>query len=367
MLIIDSHLDLAWNALQWNRNLHLQAHTLRVLEKGQIGPGRGKSTVSFPDMQRGRIAVCCATLLARCTGTPVPDVDFATPYQTYGIAQGQLAFYRALEQTGSIRILTTGAAFASHIAAWEAWDAAHTHDLQSLQDQEFTTPPPPLGCVISMESADSIPDPIELDVWHADGVRVIGPAHYGPGRYSGGTGTDLGLTPLGYALLKAMTELKLILDLSHLSDTAFWQALDVFDGAVMASHNNCRTLVTHQRQFSDRQLQAIFERDGVIGSAFDAWMLMPGWIVGQSTNINVSIADVANHIDHICQLSGNSRHAAIGSDLDGGFGYDQSPCDLDTIADMQNLRAILTNRGYKEGEIRDVFYRNWQRLLQNHI
>ena len=357
MFIIDSHLDLAWNALQWNRNLLLDSNTLRVLEKALTGPGRALNTVTLPDMTRGHVAVCCATLLARCTGVPVLDIDYATPQQTYAIAQGQLAYYKAMHHAGHLRVLTTAGELDAHIAEWENWEKEDTAG----------SPPPPLGCVISMESADPIIDPANLHNWYAAGIRVIGPAHYGPGRYSGGTGTDKGLTALGYRLLDEMARLGIILDLSHFTDIAFWEALECFDGPVLASHNNCRKLVPHQRQFSDQQLKAIFARDGVIGAAFDAWMLESGWITGKSTNADVTIANVADHIDHICQLAGNVRHAGIGSDLDGGFGRDQSPSDLDTIADMQILRAIFEERGYKEDDIKAIFYGNWLRLLKQHI
>ena len=365
MLIIDSHLDLAWNALQWNRNLLLDANILRVLEKGLTGPGRAQNTVTLPDMARGRVAACCATLLARCTGVTVPHIDYATPQQAYAIAQGQLAYYYAMHQAGSIRIITTSTELETHIAEWEYWESQLVN-LASTEDM-LQNPQPSVGCVISMESADPIIDPANLNTWYTAGVRVIGPAHYGPGRYSGGTGTDLGLTALGINLLKKMEQLGIILDLSHFTDTAFWEALKCFEGPVLASHNNCRALVPHQRQFSDPQLQAIIERDGVIGASFDAWMLEPGWITGHSTNASVTIAIVADHIDHICQLAGNAQHAAIGSDLDGGFGRNQSPNDLDTIADVQNLRAIFEKRGYKEDEIKAIGYGNWLRLLVNHI
>jgi membrane dipeptidase len=362
MLIIDSHLDLAWNALQWNRNLLLDSYTTRVLEKGIPGPGRAQNTVSLPDMARGRVAVCCATLLARCTGTPVPHVDFATPQQTTAIARGQLAYYNAMQRIGSMRLIDNSFDLDAHISEWEKWERRFEQEEQAHELEENT--PPPLGCVISMESADAILSPDDLYWWYEAGVRVIGPAHYGPGRYAGGTGTHTGLTDLGRQLLPEMLQSGVILDLSHFSDAAFWEALEIYDGPVLASHNNCRALVPHQRQFEDRQLTAIIEREGVIGVSFDAWMLQPGWIVGHSSNAQVTIATVADHIDHICQLAGNARHAAIGSDLDGGFGRNQSPSDLDTIADIQQLCAILSNRGYKEGDIKAIMYGNWQNLLQ---
>jgi membrane dipeptidase len=161
-----------------------------------------------------------------------------------------------------------------------------------------------------------------------------------------------------------MERLGILLDLTHLSDQAFWESLEHYNGLVLASHNNCRALVPHQRQFSDAQLQAIFERDGVIGVAFDAWMLQPGWVVGQTTNEKVTISNVVDHIDHICQLAGNSRHVAIGTDLDGGYGKEQSPRDLETIADLQKLNGLLAARGYSADDIAAILHGNWLRFLR---
>jgi membrane dipeptidase len=355
MLMIDAHLDLAWNALQWNRNLMQSAYTIRVEEKGIEGKGRAQGTVAFPEMRRGRMALCFATVLARNTGVSAHHIDYGSQVQAYAIAQGHLVYYRALERERVIRIISDLSALNNHIAEWQTWDAAHP---------EATTDTPPLGLVISMESADAIRDPEQLAEWHAAGLRVAGPAHYGPGRFAGGTGTELGLTSKGPGLLAEMERLGVILDLTHLSDESFWHALEVFHGPVLASHNNCRALVPHQRQFSDEQLRAIIARDGVIGAAFDTWMLIPEWNVGTTTNRQAGIASVVDHIDHVCQLAGNSAHAAIGSDLDGGFGREQSPHDLDTIADMQQIGVILAQRGYQNSDITAVMHGNWLRLLR---
>jgi membrane dipeptidase len=215
-----------------------------------------------------------------------------------------------------------------------------------------------------MESADPIMHPEQLEDWHRAGVRAIGPAHYGPGRYAGGTGTERPLTPDGITLLKEMERLGIVLDLTHFSDQAFWQALDIYTGPVLASHNNCRALVPHQRQFDDDQLRAIIERDGIIGAAFDSWMLQVDWKHGVQNKNIATLNDVVNHMDHICQLAGNSRHAAIGSDLDGGFGREESPLDLDTIADLQKIPALLDERGYTESDIINLMHGNWLRFLR---
>ncbi len=353
MLTIDAHLDLSWNALQWNRDLTQSVYKIRTQESGMEGKGRGVNTVALPEMRQGRVAVSFATVLARSTGHPVPHIDFQSPTQSYGIAQGQLAYYRALENDGQVRILCDSASLTRHIDEWLVWEAAGA-DVATA---------PPLGFVLTMEGADPIQTPSQLAAWHAAGLRLLGPTHYGPGRYAGGTGTELGLTELGVQLLGEMQRLGVVLDLTHLSDQAFWEAVKLYDGPVLASHQNSRTLVPQQRQFDDEQFKVIFERDGVIGAAFDIWMLKAGFQMGDS-NADVSLETVVDHIDYVCQLAGNSRHAALGTDLDGGFGREQSPHDLDTIADLQKIPSLLSNRGYAESDISAIMHGNWLRLLQ---
>ena len=359
MLIIDAHLDLSMNALQGNRDLLSSAYTIRTQEVGTPGKGRTEGTVAFPEMRQGRIALSFVTLFARSTGNPSPHSDFASPAQSYGIAQGQLAYYHALERLGYVRIITNREQLDGHINAWQTWESTAIDNASDYDNA------PPLGFVISMEGADPILYPAQLEVWVDGGLRLLGLTHYGPGRYAGGTGTEMGLTELGRPLLAEMERLGVILDLTHCSDQAFWQALERYNGLVLASHNNCRTLVPHQRQFSDEQLRAIFERDGVIGAAFDAWMLQPGWISGESSNESVTLNTVVDHIDYVCQLAGNSRHAAIGTDLDGGYGREQSPSDLDTIADLQKLTGLLEARGYSTDDIAAIMHGNWLRFLHD--
>lgn len=355
MLIIDSHLDLAWNALQYNRDLLQSAYTIRTQEghTGSTGGG-GQGTVALPEMRKGRIFLAVVTLMARHTGRPAANIDYGSQAQATAAAQGHLAYYRALEAHGYVRILTDLAALNAHTADWENWEKAGA-------DQSKT---PPLGFVISMESADPIWQPQHLEAWHATGVRLIGPAHYGPGRYAGGTATENGLSEIGIQLLKEMRRVGVILDLTHLCDQSFWQALEVYDGPVIASHQNCRALVPHQRQFDDNQLKQIIARDGVVAAAFDNWMIRAGWTIRSRHEVPVTIANVVDHIDHVCQLAGDARHAGIGSDLDGGFGREQSPGDLDTIADMQKVADILQSRGYSSEDIANIMHGNWLRVLR---
>ena len=353
MLIVDAHLDLAWNALQWNRNIQHSVYTIRTEESSLSGAGRGQGTVALPEMRQGRIALCFATLLARSTGRAIQNIDYSSPYQAYAVAQGQLAYYQALHEAGKVRLIANKKELDEHVDSWLTWE------------QDSSRSQPRIGLVISMESADPILLPEQLPAWKEAGLRIIGPAHYGPGRYAGGTSTELGLAFEGKQLLREMESLGILLDLTHLSDEAFWEAMDCFGGQVLASHNNCRALVPHQRQFDNKQIRAIIEREGVIGVALDNWMLRPGWTRGAKDNERVTLAHIVDHMDHICQLAGNSHHAAIGSDLDGGFGREQSPADLDTIADLQHLTEVLSKRGYRDEDIARIMHGNWLRLLRS--
>jgi membrane dipeptidase len=353
VIFVDAHLDLGWNALQHGRDLLRSVYTIRVQEVGVAGRGRAQGTVALPELRRGRVAVCCATLLARSTGTAADLIDYRSPEQAYAIAQGQLAYYRALERAGEVRILRDLGGLRRHIEEWRAWE----------RDPALAETPPPVGFVIAMESADSVLDPGQLSEWWEQGLRVIGPAHYGSGRYAGGSGTEEGFRAVGFALLAEMERLGIVLDVTHLSDRAFSEALDRFGGTVVASHANCRSLVPHQRQLSDLQLRQLIARDGVIGAAFDIWMLLPEYSHGRPSNARASLELVVDQIDHVCSLAGNARHAGIGSDLDGGFGREQSPHDLDTIADLQQLPDLLTARGYSDADVKSIAHENWLRTL----
>jgi membrane dipeptidase len=224
----------------------------------------------------------------------------------------------------------------------------------------------PIGYILSLEGADSLITLQHLEMAYQYGLRAVGPAHYGPGRYANGTDATGKMKGNGLALLKEMERLNIILDATHLCDDAFWQAMDHFGGHVWASHNNCRSLVNHNRQFSDEQIKVLVQRGAVIGAAFDAWMLVPGWVRGTSTpkNMNCSLGKVIDHIDHICQLAGNTCHVGIGSDLDGAFGKEQCPYDLETIADLQTIPSLLKERGYSQQDVDNIMHNNWIRFLQ---
>jgi membrane dipeptidase len=356
--IIDAHLDLSWSALQWSRDLTQPLEAVRAAEAHMTDHrGRGHGTVTLPEMRAGRIGACLATVLARTKPSVCPaagfnrrDLDFRVQAQTYAMAQGQLAYYRALEQQDQLRFIKTSDDLQRH---WQAWKAA--------PDAE------PLGIILAMEGADPILSPAHAEAWFADGLRCLGVAHYGPGVYAHGTGGEGPLTPAGRDLLHELERLGMIVDLTHCAEPGFWEVLDRFSGPVHASHNMCRALVPADRQFSDEQIRALIERNAVIGMALDGWMLYPGWKVGQTSSEVISLEDVANHVDHVCQIAGNTKHVGIGSDLDGGFGFEQTPRELKSIADLQKLDGVLKSRGYADADIDAIFYGNWLRFFTENL
>jgi membrane dipeptidase len=355
MLIIDAHLDLAWNALDWNRDLRLPVEQIRRREReqGMTDKGRGEGTVSFPALRQGKVGVFIATLLARLLRPNiVPAIQrYESMTAAYAAARGQMEYYRALEKQGELRWIRDWPTLRAHAEAWQA-PGAETRE--------------PLGFILSMEGADPVLSPEQVGEWWDAGLRIIGPAHYGVSPYAHGTGTVGGLFPQGPALLREMERVGMILDVTHLSDQCFDEALDVYGGPVLASHHNCRALVPDQRQLTDDQIKRLIGRGAVIGAAFDAWMLVPGWVRGKTRpeETGVSLATVVDHIDRVCQLAGDSQHAAVGTDLDGGFGREQSPADLDTIADLQRIPDLLRKRGYDARAVADVMHGNWLRFFR---
>jgi membrane dipeptidase len=361
--IFDAHLDLAWNALGYDRDLTRPAKDLRSREAA-LAPDKkpsidtptwegrwGYATVSLPEMKRAGVRLCLATLLTRAgPDNPAPQappprwtLDSSHPWIAEAQALGQLAYYHRLASAGLIELVRTSEQLKS------AWHGER------------------IGCILSMEGCDPIVDPDDVPKWWQRGLRTACLAHYERGRYATGTGAAGPLSEIGVRLIKAFERCEMILDLVHTAEPGFWQAMEQFSGPVFVSHGNCRSLVPGDRQLSDEQLRCIINRGGVIGIAMDAWMLLPGYVYGRTPREAVGLEHVADHIDHICQLAGNHNHVGLGTDLDGGFGAEQSPHQIDTIADLQKLAPIVAARGYSNTAIEAIFHQNWMTFFTAHL
>ncbi len=364
LFIIDMHLDLAMNAMEWNRDYRQPVSVIRRAEQGMTDKrDRGNNVVSLPDLRRGHVGLVVATQIARVNaeqGNSMPGAGWRSPAQAWAMTQAQRAWYEAMatpDEAGHSEMIpiTTSATLDAHVNRW-------LDDTEAAENK-------PVGYILSLEGADSLIDLSYLERAYEYGLRAIGPAHYGTGRYAPGTGLSGPLTAAGRELLREMDRLNMILDVTHLTDEGFDEALSRYSGPVWASHHNCRALVPHQRQLSDEQIRRLIERGAVIGGCLDAWMLKPGLTQGQSNpaDFGVALDTLVDHYDHICQLAGNARHCMIGSDLDGAFGREQTPTDLDTIADLQKLQTLLSKRGYTDADIEGIFHGNALRFLREAL
>ena len=353
MFIIDAHLDLSMNAMEWNRDLRKAVSQINEKEKGLVDkPDRGNATVSLPQLRKGNIGLVVATQIARYVAPDNPLPGWNSPEQAWAQTQGQLAWYKTMEEQGEMIQINDLKSLEKHLLLWN-------DDTENERK--------PVGYILSLEGADSLVNPDYVETAYRYGLRAIGPAHYGPGRYAQGTDATGLMGEKGKALLKEMERLNIILDATHLCDESFWEAMHHFNGHVWASHNNVRALVNHNRQFSDDQIKELIRRGAVIGGALDAWMMVPNWIRGKSTpqSMNCNLEVLIDHLDHICQLAGTALHIGIGSDLDGAFGREQCPYDLETISDLQKLPALFEKRGYSQQDIENIMHGNWIRFLKN--
>ena len=360
-LIIDSHQDIAWNMLTFGRDYTRPVAETRRLEAGTIVPDvNGDATVGWPEYQRGSVAVIFATLFA----TPAKKKEaydtlwYADPEKAHRLYMDQVTVYRRLVDShpDKFRFITTTKELDSVIEHWSR---------PSLNGEGH-----PVGLVYLMEGADGIRSPKELSEWYDLGLRMIGLAWAGT-RYCGGTGEPGPLTPEGRELIAAMADYNFILDLSHMDEAAAYESLDRYEGPVMATHANCAALMRGadtNRHLPDRVIEGLIERDGVIGLIPLNSFLKVGWLrKSGSRREEVPLDTLIAHIDHICQIAGDSLHAGIGSDFDGGFGLQSIPPEIDSIADLQIIGTGLRSRGYGESDIENIFGGNWLRFLRRTL
>lgn len=357
MIVVDSHQDLAWNILTFNRDYTRSVQETRRMEAGGLTPQRnGDSLLGWPEYQQGKIAIIFATLFAAPLRHKLGEWDTLTyknSKQAHRSYSTQLDVYHKLVDEHPEKFCL----------------------VQSLQDLEKTLTPwenrsetHPVGLVILMEGAEGVQEPEQLEDWWHRGVRIIGPAWAGT-RYCGGTREPGPLTKEGFALLEHMAEFGITLDISHMDEQAVLQALDIYPNSMVATHSNPQALLKDadiNRFLSDRVLAGLIARGGVVGIPPYNKFLRWEWEPEQGREV-ISLELVADHIDYICQLAGNANHVGIGTDFDGGFGLQSVPGEIDTIADLQKLVPLLEKRGYTDKDTAAIMGENWLRFLRESL
>jgi membrane dipeptidase len=353
MIVVDGHLDIAFNHLCYGRDVRQSALATRERE-GELGneKWRGFCMVGLPELRRGRVAILFGTIfLAKREDWDGPGDKDSITYRDAAEAEKngrrQLQFYRDLhEQQAGFRLLATAEDLASCL---EGWKDGRTGDV---------------GIIPLLEGADPISTPENTAAWKKDGLRIVGLAWRGT-RYSGGTGEPGPLTRDGATLVDVLSRERMILDLSHAAEESFFQAIDRFSGPVIASHSNPRALCPGDRQLSDEMIRRIASRDGVIGIVPFNRMLDSSWTGPGAAQVPLQrVAEVAQHL---ASVAGTHKIAAIGSDFDGGFGAASAPKGLDTIADLPRIADVLSDARFTDAMIADILGGNWIRLLERAL
>ncbi|MBN1284108.1 MAG: membrane dipeptidase [Anaerolineae bacterium] len=371
-IIHDAHLDLAWNALTFGRDYTKSAHDLRRIEQTQDNAApkvSGLATVGLPDLLRGRVGVVTATLFTALAAQEFGEWDivcYETPAQAHDQARRQIDYYEELAgRCDQIELVRTRRELGAVLKTWEGWVEPEVLDGEAVLDEtEGKDDPRRVGIILSMEGADPILEPAQVEEWYAWGLRAVGPA-WSATRYAGGTHAPGPLTDLGRELLDAMAGLNMALDLSHLAEEAYFQAVERYEGAALvASHSNPRRFCPTDRGLSDEMIALLAERDGVIGVVPYNGFLKPGWTMWRDRKEEVTMDDVIAAIDHICQVTGSARHAGLGSDFDGGFGAQHIPVEFDTIADLWKVGDALRARGFGDDDVAAVLGGNFLRVYR---
>ncbi|HEX2913236.1 MAG TPA: membrane dipeptidase [Chloroflexia bacterium] len=341
LFIVDSHQDIAWNA-SLGRDFFEPAASWR--SRVNDGEKYGERLVTLPDLLASQVRLVIGTIFVLPERAASKWEGYYTSLEEahqQGLAQ--LNFYKELARRDSrVKLIRTPQELDEHIRAVEAGAQA-------------------LGIIISMEGADPITEPDQLGEWVEQGLRLIGPA-WKETIYCGGTGEPGPLKPAGYRLLAEMQRQGVILDVSHMAEETFYNALDAYRGTIIASHSNCRHIVNTDRQLSDDMIRRLVEREAVIGV-----VLYDRFLAGANASRKSNLEDVIRHMSHLCEIAGHTQCIALGTDWDGGFGGEAIPEPLTGLKDLPLLAEALLRNGFSENDVRGIFYGNWLRILRRGL
>ncbi len=324
-MIVDAHLDLAYNACRGRDVMRPAAE--------QAADDEGTPSVGLPDLRRGGVGLICATIYCEPALRP-GSVGYRTREEAHSMARRQAAWYARQEQAGELRLVRRAAELPGAMEAGA------------------------MPAIMLMEGADPVEGPGQFGEWFDAGVRIVGLA-WKRTHYAGGSGAPGPLTVAGMELVRELDRFGVIHDVSHLAEEAFWQLLDMSDGPIIASHSNCRAIIPTDRQLSDEMIRALIERGGVIGVNFFDKFLIPPAEAGR----RATLADVVRQIRHVCDLAGNAKHVGIGTDMDGGFGRERLPVEFESSADLVKLERALRDGGFGEWDVEAILYGNWLRAF----
>lgn len=343
MIIVDAHLDIAYNVTR--------GRDPRMPAAQQPATDREIATVGLPDLQAGNVALICATIFCS-PGSYGGRQGYTNSEEARAQALSQRKWYQDRIAEGLMRLVgDTGVPPVRGASENQSTDFARdAHPRNARATTE------PLPFILLLEGADAIRAPEDVKEWFDAGLRIVGLA-WKQTRYAGGTGAPGPLTPEGKALVKELDRFGIIHDTSHLAEESFWNLLDITDRPIIATHSNCRSIVGDgDRHLTDEMIRAIATRGGVIGINFYDKFLLPRTEHGSR---RATLADVVRHMKHICDLTGSAEHVAIGTDMDGGLGREQIPVEITTSADLPRVADALSWAGFGDSDVAKIMGGNW--------
>jgi membrane dipeptidase len=303
---------------------------------------------------------------------------------------GERAVKRADVQIQAVRELA-----AKHPETWEV--ATTAADVRRIAASGK------IAALMGMEGGYAIDEKIEnVGRYYQMGVRYLSPAWSVSTSWAGSSGDEpgktRGLNEFGKQVIREMNHLGIMVDVSHLSDRAFWDILSTSTKPVIATHSGCRAITNVPRNLTDDMIVALAKTGGVVNVIFYPEHIEPGYsekkkkvdaeiaaLVRRASDQekgdaahkklardrvrreeylkrlpHVSVARIVDHIDHVVKLVGVD-HVGIGSDFDG---IQAVPADLKSVADLPNLTAELLKRGYSESDIDKILGGNMLRVME---
>lgn len=332
--IIDGHIDVAWNYIALRRRFEDSIDIKHSNDGKEIVKTEGQASVGFPEIQKGNIRIIFATIWVETNKSLFPTIGpkYTTISEAVNLAKQQYQYYRSLCNENGFIFITSREEFESVICS---------------QPYKF-------GIVPIIEGADFIFDKSDLNYWIENGIKIIAPI-WQKNRIGGCSELGGDLSTFGKNLIKYMSQKKMIIDISHMSDEATRSTFACFEGVIINSHTCCRHFVDSERLISDWQIQQIHKRNGVIG--------LMTWKEKLKEKSFVDINDFVDHICYIADLTGSVNNIAIGSSMDGGYGVESLPKGMGSIESLNLLQDKMIKRRFSEQDIEAVLYKNWLRVF----
>ena len=301
---------------------------------------------------------------------------------------------RAIKRA-DIQIEAVQALAAKHPETWEL--ATNASDIRRIAASGR------IAALMGMEGGYAIDEKLEnVERYYRMGVRYMSPAWSVSTSWAGSSGDEIGktrgLNEFGKQVIREMNRLGMMVDVSHLSDRAFWDIVNISTKPVIATHSGCRALADVPRNLTDDMIVALAKTGGVVNVIFYPEHIEPGYaqkkervdseiasLVARASDEEkgdaahkklardrvrreeylkrlppVTVSRIVDHIDHVVKLVGID-HVGIGSDFDG---VQVVPADLKSVADLPHLTKELLRRGYSENDIDKILGGNMLRVME---